>query len=225
MIRSPFALLRPFEDRLSVVLLTKEDRVHTDAEIAPILGDDRIASLHQVHGNRTITVDDVTSRTEQADGLITKTPDLWITSRSADCQTFLAYEPALHVLGILHAGWRGIVAEAIPAFFQALEESFHADARNVYVAAGPSLCQQCADFSDPARELPNVPASFVRDGKYVDLQGAATAQLLACGVQPDRFERSPDCTRCSPSAYWTYRGGDREEVRGGWTNVLAGKLL
>ncbi len=225
MIRSPFALLRPFEDRLSVVLLTKEDHAHTDTEIAALLGHDRIASLHQVHGNRTIVVSGETSRTEQADGLITKTPGLWLTSRSADCQTFLAYDPTSHVLGVLHAGWRSIVAEAIPAFMHALKESGQSDADNLYVVAGPSLCQRCADFSDPAHELPNVPASLVRDGTYVDLQAATAAQLLACGVRPEHFERSPDCTRCMPETYWTYRGGHREEVEGGWTNVLAGKLI
>ncbi len=224
MINSPFTVFKQFADRFSVVLITKEDDVHADAELAAMLGSDRIASLHQMHGNRTIVVSEATSRSEQADGLVTSTPDLWLSTRSADCQSLVVYAPEQNVCGVLHAGWKGVLADAVGAFFKTLKGNFDIDGHDTYVGIGPSLCQKCADFTDPTRELPVLPAKFIHD-KHVDLQGAATAQLITCGVPENHIERLPDCTRCMPEEYWTYRGGDREKVKEGYTNIVACRLL
>ena len=44
---------------------------------------------------------------------------------------------------------------------------------------------------------------------------------MDAGIQPQNIERMDDCTRCHPEKYWTYRGGDREAVKAGRTNVMA----
>jgi copper oxidase (laccase) domain-containing protein len=82
----------------------------------------------------------------------------------------------------------------------------------------------CADFSDPTTELPGIDVQFFH-GKNVDLRAIADAQLIACGVAQKNIERHPDCTRCRPDIYWTYRGGDREAVLQGKTNVTVCQIL
>jgi copper oxidase (laccase) domain-containing protein len=138
------------------------------------------------------------------------------------------YAPEKHVTGVLHVGWRGIVAGAIAAFFERFEAEWNIEASQTLVAAGPSLCMRCAEFTDPRDELKadtlNIPSNFF-DGRCADLQGIATAQFLSLGVLPDHIDRHPDCTRCRADFYWTYRGGDREAVQKGKTNVLACVLL
>lgn len=158
-----------------------------------------------------------------ADGIVTDRPGLALSTRSADCQSFIVFAPERSVLGVLHVGWRGLIAGAIPAFYAVLKREWNIDPRQTFVGIGPSLCPACAGFSDPVRELPNIPAAFVQ-GKNVDLRGAADAQLLALGLPRDHLERSLDCTCCHPEKYWTYRGGDREAVKAGHTNLLAAVL-
>jgi len=209
MIKDPFSILTPFKDKLSVTLFTKEDDVTSDDQVG-----DNVASLWQVHGNKIIEVDSPTSREEQADGLVTNKKNLILSIRMADCQPILAYNPESNTVGLVHVGWKGLIAGAIPEFFMIT------DPLKSYVCIGPSLCQKCAIFSDPNNELPNVDPKFFDENNCVDLMGAADKQLVDLGVPADRIERMTDCTSCNPDKYWAYRGGDREEVKAGHTNVL-----
>lgn len=219
MIISPFSLFRQFDDHLHVALFTKEDDIMNDETAMKALGADRAAGLWQIHGNRTVVIREHGNRTEHADGMITDVSGLALCLRVADCQGFLIYAPARSVAGVLHVGWRGLIAGAIPEFFRVLNAEWGIQPGEVYAAGGPSLCLACADFSDPTLELPPLPKEFIH-GKTADLQGAATKQLLDLGVRPDRIERHADCTRCRPDLYWTYRGGDREAVKNGHANML-----
>ncbi len=224
MIDSPFHIFAPFADRLAVRLCTRADAVNGDDALRTLLHTDRIASLHQVHGNHTIIVQEPTSRTEQADGFVTDTPDLFLTIRTADCQSILAFDPATNVLGMLHCGWRGLVHGAIPAFIATFHDHFHSHPADLLVGCGPSLCKRCAHFSDPRTELPGIPDYFFDDHR-VDLQAVAHWQLTESGVRTSNIERSPECTKCNNDLYWSYRGTDRDRVKEGWTNVLAAALL
>lgn len=219
MFASPFPLLRLFEDRLSVTLFTKADDIRSDDIAAKAIGLTQAAGLSQMHGRRTIILRSISNRTDEADGMITDAPDLALCLRVADCQSFVIYSPDDHVVGVLHVGWKGLIADAIPEFFRVLKREFAIDPEETFIGAGPSLCTKCADFTDPARELPSIPKEFIH-GKTIDLRSAATAQMLTLGVFSNRIERHPDCTRCHPDRYWTYRGGDREAVKTGHCNML-----
>lgn len=236
MIQSPFLFLRPFADRIAVSIFIKEDDIRSDAAAAKTLGMKDAAGLNQAHGKRTVVVRGPSfdglrmtarsqdlNRSQEADGMLTDAPDLLLCTRWADCQNFVMFAPTQNVCGVLHVGWRGLIAGAIPEFFTVLKGEWGIAPGETLVAAGPSICKQCAEFSDPARELPNISTEFI-NGKFADLQGAATAQFLELGVSPEHFERHPDCTRCNPQTYWTYRGGDRDMVKTGHSNMLVGGL-
>ena len=192
----------------------------SDQSLADNLHTHDYAALQQVHGNRTIIVRERMERTEQADGLITDQSNLVLTIRTADCQPILIYAPDAHVVGLLHAGWKGLVAGCIPAFFQTLSATCNLQPQDCFVCIGPCLCMHCSDFSNPLLELSGIPKDLI-DAKHADLRTWADRQLEEAGVLKDHIERMPDCTRCHPEKYWTYRGGDREEVKHGRTNVLA----
>lgn len=227
MLLHPFPLLEQFNDRLRIALFLKEDcpeQPLADQQCAEMIGVHEAAELWQVHGSDVIVVREPRERTDKADGMMTDTKRLALCVRTADCQQLLVYDPVKNVVGMIHAGWRGVVSGVIPNFFEKMKEEWSVNPSDVYVAAGPSLCQKCADFSDPEHELPNVDADLI-DGKYVDLQNAATQQLKNEGVNPDHIVRHPNCTRCHPETYWTYRGGDREQVKSGLSNILVCALI
>lgn len=222
MITHPFQILAPYKEEFDLRFLTKEDNVHNDAEIGTLSGAKRTVGLRQLHGSVVHVVREPSSRVLDGDGLVTDVPGLTLTIRFADCQGLVIYAPKHNVVGLIHAGWRGVVAGVIPSFFATLTSEWNIDPTDTFVGIGPSLCEQCADFSEPATEVPSL-KEFTK-GKHVDLRGAADAQLRKAGVQEANIERSSECTRCMPERYWTYRGGHREEVREGYVNCFAVEL-
>jgi len=222
MVDNPFRLFSQFRDRLGITVFTRAD-AYTDTLALRTLGGESGAALWQVHGSRTVIVREPTARIEKADGMATDIPGLVLSIRWADCQNFLIYSPKHHVLGAVHAGWRGLLAGAIPEHFRVLEEEWGIAPEETYVAAGPSLCLRCSDFTDSRKELPGIEGRFFH-GKLVDLRGIADAQLDAAGVPRDHRERMGGCTRCDHGTFFSYRGGDREAVLAGSTNAIAGML-
>lgn len=220
---NPFSLLLPYEDELQTALLVKEDNVASDADITRVTGAQSVVSLHQMHGRNVVRVDVPSSRTLQADGLITDQARLTLTIRFADCQGFIVYAPQKRVLGLLHVGWRGLIAGAIPSFFKVLKKEWGVNGSEAIVCAGPSLCTTCAGFTDPHKEVPALAPYFHE--KNVNLIAAADAQLESAGVCAANIERIADCTRCMPEKYWSYRGGDLEDVKRGFVNCFAATLL
>jgi len=223
MIANPFSNLQSIEP-LRIALFTKDDDIRSDAGAAQKIGASKAAALHQAHGNRVVVVRDELKRTEQADGMITDAPDLALCIRWADCQNFVVYEPKKKILGAMHVGWRCLRDGTIPSMFKLLKDKFGVNGEDCIVAGGPSLCMGHSEFTDPLDEIPNVPHEYVHD-HLVDLRGWARGQLRDAGVDDSHVEIHPDCTRCRPDLYWTYRGGHREEVKQGHTNMLTCALL
>ncbi len=219
MILNPFASLELFGNPLQVALFTKDDSTLSDEEAARKIGATKSAGLIQAHGNRVIVVRDTTNRTEEADGMITDVPDLALCIRWADCQNFVVYAPEKNILGAMHIGWRCLRDGTIPSLFKTLKKEFGIAAKDCLVAGGPSLCMHCSEFGNPMKEIPNVPPSFV-SGKLVDLRVWAMRQFTDAGVDADNMEIHRDCTRCDSKKYWTYRGGDRDMVKTGHSNML-----
>lgn len=223
MIDSPFILFRPFEDRFNVRFFTKSDAIMDDDALRKALGSNETASLKQVHGSRTIIAREPMMRMEEADGIATDEAGLALSVRAADCQLFVVYEPVTNICGLLHAGWKGLIANAIPAFFSRLNTEWGIKPFETYVGAVPSLCQQCAEFTDPAKELPNIDPRFFH-GRNADLRGIAESQLWSLGLPKNHFERMEGCTKCNSDLYWSYRG-EREAIAQGYRNVLTCRLV
>ncbi len=223
MLRDPFPLLRPFSGELSTTVFAKADDVHGDAAAAEALGLRRAAGLHQAHGREVAIVREPSARTIRADAMLTDVKDLLLCIRWADCQNFVVLAPGKGVAGVIHAGWKGLLAGVIPATLEAVTREWGIAPAELVVGAGPSLCARCADFTDPATELPGLPENL-RDGRHADLRAWAGKQFFNGGVSSERFQRMACCTRCEPDMFWTYRGGHREEVKAGRTNMLTASL-
>jgi len=215
---SPFPLLRPFDTSFDVRLLTREDNIGSDADLAQYIQSKNIVSLHQKHSNRAVRVSQASSRTIEADALFTDTPSLTLSIRFADCQNAVIIVPNKKIVGLVHAGWRGIQSRVMSAAYVLLKEEWDIDPMETFVGLGPALCTACADFTNPQKEVPEL-ATFIT-AKCIDLRAALDAELKEIGVPKTNIERLPDCTRCKPDLYWTYRGGDREAVKQGRTNVM-----
>jgi copper oxidase (laccase) domain-containing protein len=222
MITSPFSLFEQFQDKLDVRLIRKEDMIQDDAGTETLLGSS-VASVNQVHGSRILRVSEPEFSEEKADGIVTDIPGFFLTARSADCQTFVVYAPKQHVTGVMHVGWRGLVAHTITSFYDSLNQEWGIKPEETFVGAAPSLGLECAEFTDPLKELPTLPSKFFH-GRLVDLQGIADDEFESLGVPASQRERMPECTKCQKDRYWSYRG-EKEAVVQGYRNVLCCALL
>lgn len=215
---SPFPLLRSFDTSFDVRLLTREDNIGSDADLAQKIGSDTIVSLHQKHGDCAVRASHASSREIEADAVFTDTPSLTLSIRFADCQNAVIIVPDKKIIGLVHAGWRGVQSRIMSAAYALLKEEWGIQPAETFVGLGPALCTNCSNFTDPEKEVPEL-SSFMT-GNCIDLRAALDAQLHEIGVPKSHIERLPDCTRCHSNQYWTYRGGDREAVKQGRTNVM-----
>ena len=179
-----------------------------------------MVGAEQAHEDLTVVVREaVAARVPRADGLVTDRAGIALHARGADCQIFAVYDPVRHAGGVLHAGWRGLVRGAIPAFLGAMREAYGTDPADVLVGAGPSLGPECGEFTDPAAELVGIDPKFFR-GRLADLPAIADAQWAALGVKRGNVERHPDCTKCAVDRWYSLRGGDKVALGAGYRNAI-----
>jgi YfiH family protein len=159
--------------------------------------------VRQVHG-ATVVVADRVAHLGEADAIVTATPGVPIAVRVADCGP-IALE-ADGVVGVVHAGWRGIDAGVIPAAVDAMRALGAEDIRAVL---GPCIHAECYEFGvEEVDELAGRLGAVVRGTTSwgtpaLDVVAAVRAQLPG-------LEVVDTCTACSDD-HWSFRArGDAE---------------
>jgi YfiH family protein len=164
--------------------------------------------LRQVHGARVVVVDRPGAGTgEAADGAVSASTGVALAVLTADCAP-VALLSAEGVIGLAHAGWRGLLAGVIEATAGAMRDL---GATRIEAVLGPCIRPECYQFGAADLEVlaarfgPSVRAECRIGGPALDLPAAVGASLGHAGV-----ELAGDagiCTACSP-AYWSWRGGE-----------------
>jgi YfiH family protein len=167
--------------------------------------------LRQVHGCRVVRVaqpgDGVGA---EADAAVSRAPGVALAVLTADCAP-VALVSAEGVIGVAHAGWRGLLAGVVEAAVDAMRDL---GASGVGAALGPCIHPECypfgvADLDRVAARLgPGVRAS-TRDGRpALDLPAAVLASLDRAGAE--LVADAGVCTACSPD-HWSWRAGRATE--------------
>ena len=76
------------------------DSLDSDLDENPIL-------MTQVHSADAVVITSKPEFSPQADALITKTPGLNLTVKTADCAPILIADTQTHLIAAIHAGWKG----------------------------------------------------------------------------------------------------------------------
>jgi polyphenol oxidase len=161
--------------------------------------------LRQVHGpvvHRVLTPGGVQGA--EGDALVTDAPDVALAVFTADCAPVALASPE-GVVGVVHAGWRGLEAGVIEA---AVESMRRLGATRIDAALGPCIRPGCYEFGADeldrlaARLGPSVRARASNGRPALDLPAAVVAALDRCGAElvADRG----DCTACS-EAWFSHR--------------------
>lgn len=159
----------------------------------------------QVHGSRVVVVDRPGAGSgEEADALVSATPGAALAILTADCAP-VAFSSPEGIIGVAHAGWRGLAAGVLEATAAAMTDL---GAGEVTAVLGPCIHPCCYEFG-PAdlavlteRFGPSVAAVDAAGRPALDVPAAVHAALEQAGV--GLVEVVDDCTGCS-ERYWSWR--------------------
>jgi len=188
---------------------------------------ERLAFTRQVHGAqvRIVTERDLRRPCEDppppaCDGLVTNRRQLPLIVFTADCIPVLLCEPEAGVIGAVHAGWRGTVADILGVAVEQMR-ALGARPENIHAAIGPGIGGECFETGPEVPEaleawLPGGRERFCvpgpgGEGKFlVDLRGADRERLLRLGLRTEHIAVSEACTRCRPERFWSHRAVGRQ---------------
>ena len=141
--------------------------------------------MNQVHGADVIFLTEKPTGRLDCDALITKEPNLKLTVKTADCTPVLLADPQNHIVGAVHAGWKG-------AFQGILENTIFAmirhgaELKNIIAAVGPHLTQASFQVTENMVSLfPKTEMHFFKNtenGTYFDFTGYVVHRLNRIGI-------------------------------------------
>ncbi len=182
---------------------------------------ERLARLRQVHGADVAVVDTagpVPGPVGEYDAVVTDRPGTALLVLAADCVPILLVDPARPAVGAVHAGWRGVVADAPGAAVRALVRAYDSRPSALRAAIGPSIGPCCYEVDGPVAERfaeaglrfepPLATPSAPRDGRprwRLDLVAAVRGRLEAAGVPAAGIEATGLCTACREDLFFSHR--------------------
>ena len=173
-------------------------------------GERRRCWVHQVHGAGVVDADGERYEPgEKGDAIVSGDASKILSVRTADCVPILLAGAGGAVVAAVHAGWRGVVAEVLPATIAAMRER---GAGDVAAAIGPCIGfdsfevggEVLAEFESQFRGAAPIRRDDGGKGR-VDLRRACQIQLEAAGVLADWIDVSDRCTFRDHEEFFSHR--------------------
>lgn len=178
--------------------------------------------LTQVHGSRPVWVDSDNNETFEADAAMSRCPGVVCAVLVADCLPVLLCDMAGSVVGIAHAGWRGLAGGIIENTVRELRKFSHSN--QIIAWLGPAISARHFEVGDEVREIftkydYRAACAFLpgrENGKwYANLSDLARQRLSHVGI--NHIYGGDLCTFSNPEQFYSYR-------RDGKTGRMAGLL-
>ncbi len=162
--------------------------------------------LRQVHGANVVVADDLAGVPE-ADASIARNAGTVCAVMIADCMPVLLCDESGSVVGIAHAGWRGLSSGVIE---NAVRETGVAPGK-LLAWLGPAIGPHAFEVGNDVRDafVTNDPAAAIafmpyRQGKWLaDLFRLARLRLARCGI--DQVFGGGLCSYDNPARFYSYR--------------------
>lgn len=155
-----------------------------------------VAVVDRSHrGRGSQSVDDALAG---VDALVTTSPGVGLVVMVADCVPLVLYEPVAHVVGCVHAGWRGTVGRVVEVAVEAMV-ALGARPDRILAGIGPAIpadrYQVGPEVADAARAcFPDDVGEVVQTdptGRWrLDLEAANRRVLLDAGLTDENISRA-----------------------------------
>ena len=194
-----FNLALQINDEKNAVLANRELLLdHNNLPSAPVW-------IKQIHSNISVNADIISSVVE-ADASYSNNIGTVCGVLTADCLPIFVSNKEGTIVGIAHAGWRGLVGGII----ESLIESFDCNGEDLIVHLGPAISQLSFEVGGEVKNQylsknQNFEScfSFVNKKYYLDLYEAAR-QILK-GLNISRISGGNKCTYKQSNQYFSYR--------------------
>lgn len=165
---------------------------------------DKVVSAKLAHGNQVLAVGNGAGKIiEGADGLVTSESGLFLAVTVSDCIPAFFYEKEKGIIGVAHAGWRGIVQGVIGNAVEKISQ-LGGNPKNLQVAFGPGINKCHFEIKeDVFDEFSGYPEHVLWKGEktFVDLKGIVREQLSGIGIKGLNIEDNHNCTYCSEKLF------------------------
>lgn len=177
--------------------------------------DENIVAAGLEHGTNVALVDRFSQGFLRAtDALVTKETGVVLTVTGADCFPVYFQDGVIGVIGIAHAGWRGIVAGIVPKTIAAMIE-VGARIENISMTIGPGICKDHFEIQEKDRaafsEFPQAMKDRDDGRIMVHLKKIIRIQAKHAGIARKRMTDRKECTVCLSDKYFSWRR-DKPEV-------------
>jgi YfiH family protein len=189
-------------------------------------GKNQCVTGEQTHGNTAATVlnNNIGKALPRADGLVYCVKNIHNTRQTclcvytADCVPVFFYDPVRLLIGICHAGYRGILGKIIKNMVNECRKN-GSKASDLKVSLGPHI--RACSYTVPesrARVFEQIYGKksgvvAISDQTYrVSLSEAIRIDLLSMGVRSEQIDHdSSPCTYCDSDTFYSYRRRTTEE--------------
>lgn len=142
------------------------------------IGCQRIQWLNQVHGNRIVQATAASTETvPEADGAWTQESEFALAVLTADCLSVVVCDNSSSLIGIAHAGWRGL----LDGVLQNLLKQMPADAQCLSAWIGPSIGGCVYEVGE------EVASAVIPVASALGLTADQQETVLRPGVAPGKF--------------------------------------
>ena len=173
-----------------------------------------LVCLKQVHGNHVVEVGlddkgkgatDYCGAIEKSDGAITAKTGVPIGILTADCIPLFFYDSKEGVVGIAHAGWKGVQREISKKIITLMQNKYKIKPSNLLVGIGPAVRSCCYEVSEGFKKHFPDYLIYKKNRIYCDLIKAIRNQLLSSGIKVTNIIDSNFCTSCFNNRFFSYR--------------------
>ena len=171
------------------------------------------ASMQQTHSKNVQLVNNKNLFYKDTDGMLTMNKDICLKIKTADCLPIFFYNESPFIIGVVHAGWKGLKRGVIKETYKVIKNNIK-DISTIQVLIGPSISQKNYEVQDEFFDY--FESKFIAKNNnklFLDLKGIATSQLKNLGIK--NVSDTKECTY-ENEYYHSYRRDKTSKRLIGW---------
>lgn len=206
--------------------------LHNRKLFADAIGADasKFTTCEQVHGSQIAVVSEkeigagafsLAESISKTDALVTNLRQVPLLLFYADCVPILLYDAKNKVIALVHAGWRGTVAEIAAKTIRVMQERFSSNPTDILAAIGPSVGSCCYEVDYKVLNCAQGYEQFFKPvkGKHghylLNLWDYNAIVLQKAGILTEHLVFANICTAHNYELFFSYRAEEGKTGRMG----------
>ena len=164
----------------------------------------KITTCKQTHSDNIAFLEPEKNFYDNTDAIITNKVNTLILLNFADCVPIILYSKKYQTGAVVHAGWRGTVAEIVKKTVQKM----NIDTKTITALIGPAIGKCCFEtdedvFKQLVKDEKTNTYTKKNDKYFIDLKQINYNQLADAGVE--NIDICSYCTCCMSDIFFSYR--------------------